>query len=75
MKRIFMAAVIAMFLASACFGQQGALKAESCERLARVALPEAKITLAQQVAAGGFTPSTPVTGPVALQLVSLTPPS
>jgi len=61
MKRIFVVAVIAMFLASACFGQKGALKAGSCERLARVALPEAKITLAQQVAAGGFTPSTPVT--------------
>ena len=61
MKRIFVAAVIAMFLASACFGQKGALKAGSCERLAQVALPGAKITLAQQVAAGGFTPSTPVT--------------
>src|SRR6202040_230066 len=61
MKRIFVAAGIATLLARACFGQKGALKAEACERLARVALPGAKITLAQQVAAGAFTPSTPVT--------------
>jgi hypothetical protein len=57
MKRIFMVAVIA----SVCFGQKGAIKEGSCERLAQVALPEAKITLAQQVAAGSFIPSNPVT--------------
>src|SRR6266403_900868 len=61
MKSIFVAAVIATLLASACFGQKGALKAEACERLARVALPGAKITLALHVAATAFTPSTPVT--------------
>jgi hypothetical protein len=61
MKRIFVVAAIATFLASACFGQKGAAKAESCERLARVALPNAKITLAQHVAAGAFSPTTPVT--------------
>jgi len=61
MKRIFMVAVIAMALASVCFGQKGAIKEGSCERLAQVALPEARITLAQQVAAGSFIPSNPVT--------------
>jgi hypothetical protein len=61
MKRIFMVAVMAMALASASFGQKGAPKARSCERLAQVALPEAKITLAQQIAAGSFIPSNPVT--------------
>jgi len=61
MKRIFMVAVIAMALASACFGQKGAIKEGSCERLAQVALPEAKIKLAQQVAAGSFIPSNPFT--------------
>jgi hypothetical protein len=61
MKRIFMVAVIVMALASACFAQKGAIKKGSCERLAQVALPEAKIKLAQQVAAGSFIPSNPVT--------------
>jgi hypothetical protein len=61
MNRIFTVAVIAMALASACFGQKGAIKEGSCERLAQVALPEAKIKLAQQVAAGSFIPSNPVT--------------
>lgn len=61
MKRIFMVAVIVMALASACFAQKGAIKKGSCERLAQVALPEAKIKLAQQVAAGSFIPSNPFT--------------
>jgi feruloyl esterase len=56
-----MVAVMAMALASACFGQKGAIKKGSCERLAQVALPEAKIKLAQQIAAGSFIPSNPVT--------------
>src|ERR1700726_2005535 len=61
MSRV-LALVLAMaFVPCAAFGQKKAAKAESCERLARVALPNAKITLSQRVAAGDFTPMTPVT--------------
>ena len=64
MKRVF-AAGLAMGLvmalaAGTCFGQKGVAKAGACERLARLSLPDAKITLAQRVAAGTFTPMTPV---------------
>ena len=64
MKRVF-AAGLAMGLvmalaAGSCFGQKGAAKAGACERLARLSLPDAKITLAQRLAAGSFTPMTPL---------------
>ena len=63
MKRVF-AAGLAMGLvmalaAGTCFGQKSAAKAGACERLARLSLPDAKITLAQRLAAGTFTPMTP----------------
>jgi hypothetical protein len=60
MRRFFAMAFVVVFAAGACFAQKGVAKAGSCERLARVALPDAKITLAQQVAPGAFTPMTPV---------------
>ncbi len=64
MKRVF-AASLAMGLVMAlaagpCFGQKGAAKAGACERLARLSLPDAKITLAQRLATGSFTPMTPL---------------
>ena len=61
MKKIFVVAVVTAFLSCACFGQKNEVMAASCERLAKVVLPNAKITLALQVAGGTFTPMTPVT--------------
>jgi Tannase and feruloyl esterase len=61
MKKIFAAAVVTAFLSSASFGQKNEPTAASCERLAKAVLPNAKITLAQRVAGGTFTPMTPVT--------------
>jgi hypothetical protein len=61
MKKIFVVAVVTAFLSCACFGQKNEVTAASCERLAKVVLPNAKITLALQVAGGTFTPMTPVT--------------
>jgi hypothetical protein len=61
MKKIFVVVVVTAFLSCASFGQKNGKTAASCERLARVVLPNAKITLAQLVAAGTFTPMTPVT--------------
>jgi len=61
-KKIFVAAVIAAFLSNASFGQKKPPDAgQSCERLAQVALPNAKITLAKLAVAGSFTPTTAVT--------------
>ena len=61
MSRVLVMGLAMIFVASSCFGQKGAATAESCERLTRVALPNAKITMAQRVATGSFTPTTPVT--------------
>jgi hypothetical protein len=61
MKKIFVVVVVTAFLSCASFGQKNGKTAASCERLAQVVLPNAKITLAQLVAAGTFTPMTPVT--------------
>ncbi len=61
MRKFFVVAVVTAFLSCASFGQKHGWTAASCERLSRVALPNAKITLAQFVAAGTFTPMTPVT--------------
>ncbi len=61
MSKIFATVLVTIFLSCSCFGQKTKADAESCERLARVALPNAKITLAQRVEAGTFTPMTPVT--------------
>ncbi len=60
MKKYFVVAAMTVVLTTAAFGQRAPAKPESCERLARVALQDAKIMLAQRVAAGGFTPMSPV---------------
>lgn len=52
-----------LFVSSACAATARAAQ-RSCESLTSVALPNAKITLAQSVAAGAFTPpATPALGP------------
>ena len=61
MNRIFLAVLVTVFLSCSCFGQKNIVSAQSCERLARVALPNSTITLAQKVEPGTFTPMTPVT--------------
>src|ERR1700749_5011744 len=64
MKRV-VAAGFAMglsmaFAAGIFFGHKGATKPRGCERLARLSLPDAKITMAQRLAPGSFTPMTPL---------------
>jgi len=54
-------ALLLAFLIAAAFGRPTAIAAETCERLAKIALPDTTITLAQSVAAGAFTP--PSNGP------------
>jgi hypothetical protein len=58
--------IIAMALFTACLPlvalcqkKQGG-GSEACERLAKVSLPDARIVLAERVASGAFTPTTPV---------------
>ncbi len=61
MGKLMVTVVVTAFLSCASFGQKNGETAATCERLARLALPEAKVTQAQRVAAGSFTPMTPVT--------------
>ena len=49
--------ITALILAALC-ARAGTALAASCESLAPLALPQAKITMAQVVAAGAFTPPT-----------------
>jgi Tannase and feruloyl esterase len=59
-KELAMLAAVA-FASCTSFGQKAPATTQSCERLTQVALPNAKITMAQRVAGGSFTPMTPVT--------------
>jgi hypothetical protein len=61
MKRVLLGIGVTTFLACTSFGQKNGETAKSCEQLAHLALPDAKITMAERVAAGSFTPLTPVT--------------
>lgn len=54
--RIILAAAACLFLASGALGQVAAPSTQSCERLAQLELPKAKVVLAETVAAGAFTP-------------------
>lgn len=56
MGKMLGGSVIAVFCACAAFAQAPRSGAQSCESLAQLALPNAKITSAQEVAAGTFTP-------------------
>lgn len=55
MTKIFAAVAIAALLCGGAAGQKTA-QAQSCEGLAKMALPKVEITSAQTVAAGAFTP-------------------
>ncbi len=61
MSKIFALVMVTAWLSCGAFGQKSPGAGQSCERLAQTALPDAKITLAQRVAPGAFTPMTPVT--------------
>jgi len=56
MRKMILAAVSAVLLSCGAYGQEAASGMHSCEGLAQLELPEAKILLAQTVAAGAFTP-------------------
>ena len=58
-------ALLLAFLMASVMSQPTAIAAETCERLAKIALPDTTITLAGTVVAGTFTP--PSTGPNAAQ--------
>jgi hypothetical protein len=61
MRKIFLMAALTAGLACGAFAQKTTqAETAACERLASVALPNAKVTLAQRVAAGSFTLMTPV---------------
>jgi len=53
--------VVAGFLASAAFGQKAPGTKGSCENLAQLALPKAKVVSAETVSAGAFTPPANIT--------------
>ena len=61
MSKVLAMVLTIAFTSCAAFGQKGPANAQSCERLAQLVLPNAKIVFAQRVAAGAFTPMTPVT--------------
>ncbi len=57
MKRIFASVIFSVFFSCGVVAQNSQSAGNSCEGLARLALPQAKITSAQAVAAGAFSPS------------------
>ncbi len=57
MNRMFAVVIIAAFFSSGVFAQNSPSTGKSCEDLAHVSLPQAKITSAQSVVAGAFNPS------------------
>jgi tannase/feruloyl esterase len=56
MRNVVVAVVAAMLLAGGSYGQKTAPAAQTCERMAQLALPGAKIGSAQTIAAGAFPP-------------------
>jgi hypothetical protein len=58
-NRLFVSAALAVFFSSSAVAQNSQSVAGSCEALAKVALPLAKITSAQSIAAGELTMPTP----------------
>ncbi len=58
-NRALIAAAVAALFACSAFAQTGQPAANSCEALAKLAIPQAKITSAQSVAAGALTMPTP----------------
>jgi hypothetical protein len=56
MQKILAVLSVAAFSACAAFGQASRSGARSCDSLAQLALPNAKVTAAQEVAAGAFAP-------------------
>jgi hypothetical protein len=61
MRKVFLAAVSTVLLACGASGQKTPSGTPSCERLAQLELPEAKIISAQTVAEGTFTPPSSTT--------------
>jgi feruloyl esterase len=68
--RLLTALLLALLMAAA-MSQPTAIAAETCERLAKIALPDTTITLAEAVVAGAFTP--PSNGPNAPQPLTSLP--
>lgn len=60
MGRLFAVAMIWLCISSGAFGQRRLSGAEACERVAKMALPGAKVTSAERVEPGAFTPTTAV---------------
>jgi feruloyl esterase len=56
MPKLLATAVVAFFLPCFAYGQTTSASAHSCESLLQLHLPEAKVSSAQSVAAGAFTP-------------------
>jgi hypothetical protein len=61
MSKFFAMMMVVISASCAALGQQKPGAEPSCERLAKLALPNAKITAAERVAAGTYTPMTAVT--------------
>src|SRR4029077_11420215 len=59
MRKMVIGMVGTVLLSYAAYGQNTPYSPQSCERLAQLELPGAKILLAQTVAAGGLTPPPP----------------
>jgi feruloyl esterase len=61
MRKLVLAAVGVVLLSAGAYGQEAPPGTQSCEGLAQVELPRAKILSAQTVAAGAFTPPSALT--------------
>src|SRR6266481_5655108 len=61
MEKLVLAALGTVLLSCAAFGQNAASAAQSCEALAQLQLPGAKVLSAQAIAAGAFTPPSNMT--------------
>jgi feruloyl esterase len=61
MEKLVLAALGTVLLSCATFGQNAASAAQSCEALAQLQLPGAKVLSAQAIAAGAFTPPSNMT--------------
>src|SRR5260370_20730853 len=61
MQKMVLAAVAAVLLSCGAYGQEATSGMHSCEDLAQLELPGAKILSVQTVAAGAFTPPSNIT--------------
>lgn len=56
MNKLLLATAAALLFCAAASAQSASLSAASCEKLAQLSLPSARVTSAQVIAAGAFTP-------------------